>query len=378
MAGMGTLINAIIKKARSGSGQMTSTQFQALKNKHLKKGEKLPKNFMTIVNKEAKKKNTEKPRVQVKKLKAGDIDPSLSGTFNPGGGKYGGIDPTRQTVRKAGGPVVKKFIGGLISKGASKSVKEAAKKLKGNTKSATRLNEAGQRVRAAKENTGAAKQVGNKADRRVQGSSQAQQVRKREGQDVTNLSQPSGGSLGKTVDLADDGIPKYKVSANTANKFDKDMKKTKENIKDYQEKLTKLKSSLKAFGGKNPPLERRIESTQTLLTQAKQKLADKKSRGGPGGKSKLTTAQRKQIKKAGGKVIKKMAGGSLKDMPAGNKGLPMLPTATRNKMGYKKAGGMVKKMGGGQVLKYKKGTGSKTIKGRMSGNDVVAGCYDKS
>ena len=42
-----------------------------------------------------------------------------------------------------------------------------------------------------------------------------------------------------------------------------------------------------------------------------------------------------------------------------------------------KAGGpVIKKMGGGQVYKYKKGTGSKTIKGRMSGNDVVAGCYD--
>ena len=32
-----------------------------------------------------------------------------------------------------------------------------------------------------------------------------------------------------------------------------------------------------------------------------------------------------------------MGGGSLKDMPAGNKGLPKLPTATRNKMGYKKS-----------------------------------------
>ena len=81
-------------------------------------------------------------------------------------------------------------------------------------------------------------------------------------------------------------------------------------------------------------------------------------------------------RKAGGKVIKKMAGGSLKDTPAGNKGLPMLSKATRNTMGYKKAGGMVKKMGGGQVLKYKKGTGSKTIKGNMSGEGVVAGCYN--
>ena len=164
------------------------------------------------------------------------------------------------------------------------------------------------------------------------------------------------------------------VASKRADDFDKDMKKTTENIKDYQEKLTKLKSSLKAFGGKNPPLERRIESTQTLLTQAKQKLADKKSRGGPGGNSNLTTGQRKQIKKAGGKVIKKMAGGTLKDMPAGNKGLPNLPTATRNKMGYKKAGGMVKKMGGGKI--YNRGKGGRVIKSSNSGQDLVNSCYD--
>lgn len=42
----------------------------------------------------------------------------------------------------------------------------------------------------------------------------------------------------------------------------------------------------------------------------------------------------------------------------------------------KKIKTMSKKMGGGKVYKYKKGTGNKTIKGRMSGNDVVAGCYD--
>jgi hypothetical protein len=101
----------------------------------------------------------------------------------------------------------------------------------------------------------------------------------------------------------------------------------------------------------------------------------KKAIGGPGG---ALPKKQKSKKLEGTKlpIKKKMAGGSLKDMPAGNKGLPMLPTATRNKMGYKKAGGMVKKMGGGQVLKYKKGTGSKTIKGRMSGEDVVAGCYN--
>ena len=42
----------------------------------------------------------------------------------------------------------------------------------------------------------------------------------------------------------------------------------------------------------------------------------------------------------------------------------------------KSGGPVVKKMGGGQVLKYKKGTGSKTIKGNMSGEGIVAGCYN--
>ena len=69
--------------------------------------------------------------------------------------------------------------------------------------------------------------------------------------------------------------------------------------------------------------------------------------------------------KAGGPIIIKMNGGSLKDIPAGNKGLPNLPTATRNKMGYKKAGGIVKRKASGKV-----------IKSSTSGQDLVNSCYD--
>ena len=48
----------------------------------------------------------------------------------------------------------------------------------------------------------------------------------------------------------------------------------------------------------------------------------------------------------------KKAGGALKDIPAGNKGLPNLPTAVRNKMGFKKMGGRVqKRAGGGMALR---------------------------
>ena len=52
-------------------------------------------------------------------------------------------------------------------------------------------------------------------------------------------------------------------------------------------------------------------------------------------------------------AIKKKVGGPLRPIPAGNKGLPNLPTAVRNKMGFKKRGGRVVKraVGGGVALK---------------------------
>ena len=45
----------------------------------------------------------------------------------------------------------------------------------------------------------------------------------------------------------------------------------------------------------------------------------------------------------------KKAGGALKSIPAGNKGLPNLPTPVRNKMGFKKMGGKVQRRAGGGV-----------------------------
>ena len=47
--------------------------------------------------------------------------------------------------------------------------------------------------------------------------------------------------------------------------------------------------------------------------------------------------------KKGGAVKKMAKGGSLKSVPASKVGLAKLPTAVRNKMGYKKTGGPVKK-----------------------------------
>ena len=52
-------------------------------------------------------------------------------------------------------------------------------------------------------------------------------------------------------------------------------------------------------------------------------------------------------------TMKKRAGGPLQNIPAGNKGLPNLPTPVRNKMGFKKRGGKVIKraVGGGVALR---------------------------
>ena len=52
-----------------------------------------------------------------------------------------------------------------------------------------------------------------------------------------------------------------------------------------------------------------------------------------------------------GPLKKKKAGGSLKPIPEGNKGLPELPTAVRNKMGYMMAGGSKPAMETG-MMKY--------------------------
>ena len=85
--------------------------------------------------------------------------------------------------------------------------------------------------------------------------------------------------------------------------------------------------------------------------------------------------------KAGGPIIKKRFGSQIGKIAKKAIGGPgSMPKKSKSKKTNQyptgKAKPVVKKMGGGKVYNYKKGTGSKTIKGRMSGNDVVAGCYD--
>lgn len=70
-------------------------------------------------------------------------------------------------------------------------------------------------------------------------------------------------------------------------------------------------------------------------------------KGGSSKSPKQQAAIAISMKKAGKKPKKMEMGGSLKDVPADKVGLSKLPTAVRNKMGYKKMGGTSKmKMGG--------------------------------
>ena len=70
--------------------------------------------------------------------------------------------------------------------------------------------------------------------------------------------------------------------------------------------------------------------------------------------SKQNEEAMKNVKKDAGmdtdfKNVKKKKDGGLQDVPSDNKGLPNLPTAVRNKMGYKKAGGVLKMSRGGGI-----------------------------
>ena len=162
------------------------------------------------------------------------------------------------------------------------------KSLVGNRKSATRLDEAGKPVRMAKSKTGGANKLqGSTLDKKIQRSPAAEKVRKVEGKAATDLLQPARGSLGKTVDEADVGVPSHKVAAKKAGDFDKALSKKETQLKTYQDKRDSLTGVNKIeFIAKN----------QTRIKLLKASIKDMKSRGGPGGITAI------KYKKSGGVV----------------------------------------------------------------------------
>tara|TARA_R100001163_G_scaffold25307_1_gene20846 strand:+ start:25 stop:723 length:699 start_codon:yes stop_codon:yes gene_type:complete len=157
----------------------------------------------------------------------------------------------------------------------------------------------------------------------------------------------------------------------------KEYKATEKRLKSNQEKRNKLASSLKAYKGKNPPIQKQIADLDETIARQKNKLADMKKKN----------------------LIRRKGGGDLKPVDAEkNPGLSKLPTPVRNRMGFAKKGKQVseamgedrtsvpseysakaqskkkKKMGGGKV--YKRKHSGKVIKNNMSGQDLVNACYD--
>jgi hypothetical protein len=107
---------------------------------------------------------------------------------------------------------------------------------------------------------------------------------------------------------------------------------------------------------KKPVVKQPVKTTTTTTRTARESAADKaaeKKRLEALLQNPLTGKKRKDeirdelknLKKGG--LIKRSVGGGLRDIPAGNKGLPNLPTAVRNKMGFKKKGGIVRRSKGG-------------------------------
>jgi hypothetical protein len=166
-----------------------------------------------------------------------------------------------------------------------------------------------QKVRAATGTKGQPGGVGTSAKGRRKGRKQqssipARQARKSESKTTTDLTQPAGGSAGRTIDQADAGIPSSKKAAKSATDFDKTIKATKEKLDIQKDTLKKLQKSLKAYGkGKNLPLRKRIKELKEKIELNQAKLTGPKgmvSRGGP-----------RVNRKTGGQVMKKAAGGKM-------------------------------------------------------------------
>ena len=150
----------------------------------------------------------------------------------------------------------------------------------------------------------------------------AKAKRKAEGKAASDLKQPAAGSVGKGAEQADAGIPEYKVAAKKANDFDKALARKEKQLADMRAKADGMKDRMNKISY--------LAENKTKMDALKASIKDMKSRGGPGGRTKI------KYKKGGGYMKKKMA-----------------------------AGGKV----------YERKHGGKTVSGN-DGNSIVAACYD--
>ena len=206
------------------------------------------------------------------------------------------------------------------------------------------------------------KEVASGKGKTQQASPTAQIKRKAEGKQAADLTQPAAGSVGRGAEQADAGLPAFKVAAKKANVFDKDLAEAQELVKKYTKQLKELKqpTGKDRFKGSKAYEKRmeKIQSIETLLLQAKDKVRDKKSRGGPGGRSKVRKFQRDRIgKKEGGKIVKASKGsqgkliGKQKKLDVNKDGKITGSDFEMLKGNRKKYGGKISyRMTGGQVV----------------------------
>ena len=253
----------------------------------------------------------------------------------------------------------------MLRQVSRRGAKRATQALRGTKDSATRLNEKGEKVRMSKEsNVPVMKEVASPKGRKVAAKKQntpaAKAKRKAEGKQAADLMQPAAGSVGKGAEQADAGIRSSKVAAKKAGDFDKALARKEKQLAKMRDKADGMKDRMNKISY--------LAENKTKMDALKASIKDMKSRGGPGGRTKI------KYKKGGGYMKKKMAGGgSLKTVDVkNNPGLAKLPTPVRNKMGFAKGGGKVYKYGQGGDLGKTKG---KKVSGN-DGNSIVAACYD--
>ena len=217
---------------------------------------------------------------------------------------------------------------------ARQTSKRAGQALRGTRDSATRLDEKGEKVRMSKDSgAGVMREVASpkarKAGAKKQNTPAAKAKRKAEAKAAADLNQPAAGSPGKGAEQADAGIPEYKVAAKQASDFDKALARKEKELAKMRAKADAMKDRMNKI--------KYLAENKTKMDALKASIKDMKSRGGPGGKTKI-------------------------------------------KYKKKKGGRMVKRKGGGKVYKYGHGGDLGKTKGKkVSGNDgnaIVAACYD--
>tara|TARA_R110000764_G_scaffold5413_2_gene21446 strand:+ start:693 stop:1382 length:690 start_codon:yes stop_codon:yes gene_type:complete len=214
-----------------------------------------------------------------------------------------------------------------------------------NSHSATRLDESGKKVRMSKEsNVPVMQEVASPKARKAaaakQNTSAAKAKRKAEGKAASDLTQPAGGSVGKTAEQANAGMRPSRVAAKNANDFDKALASKEKELADMRAKADDMKDRINKI--------EYLANNKSKMDALKASIKDMKSRGGPGGRTKI------KYKKDGGGVSKAMG-----------------EDRTRSPKGYD-AASQAKK----QTKKtVKKKHGGKVVSGN-DGNSIVAGCYD--